>query len=540
MKNLASHLTRLAERSDDRQQISLSIAGRGGVLDNTFMLPDLLSRAANVAFYLVREVSGDRIGLAFPAGIEFVESFLACVLAGKIAVPIPAPRQGPQSHRIASVLAIADIDHLVCLGKDKTQFESLIGHVHSITAIDEIDTGIKDIEFSSLPGFSLNSDELIFLQYTSGSTHEPKGVGISSANILSNAKRAQRAYVMSDEHVVNWMPHFHDMGLVGGILIPLVLGMPSVQMSPMTFLQRPLDFLKLVQSLPAVVSGAPPFALSMLMDRVPAAAAAKLDLCGWRRLFCGGETVPAGLLDQFHRHFAAAGIKRDAIFATYGMAEVTLYAAGGYNGKPNHGTVEAVEPCLLTGEDLSDLLIIDAASGNPVREGQTGEIALAGHSLGKVFGTASPSVGQSGVLVAGRSYVRTGDIGKIVGGNLYVTGRTKDILIVNGHNFMASEIEWFAASQSASLNPLAAAAYQVDETQACYLEIELRDKRVNSDSLSELADIIEKLVAARFGVKLSQVTICPRGSLPRTSSGKIRRAAVKDARSQAQRETSYA
>ncbi|MEL6202627.1 MAG: AMP-binding protein [Pseudomonadota bacterium] len=542
MGSLAQHLVALARSDASQKPCALSFAGRGGVIDREFSLLEILSRAFPLAVVLNEGSIGDRVGLAFPTGPEFVTSLIACVLAGKIAVPIPAPRQGPQSQRISTIAKNAHLNQFICREVDFVHLTQVLDSSVLIRSFDSVVSlehpGHR--EMGDLPGFERTAKDLVLLQYTSGSTQDPKGVGISSANLFDNAARAKRAYAMSDEYVVNWMPHFHDMGLVGGILIPLVLGMPSVQLSPLAFLQRPGDFLQLVQSLPKVISGAPPFALRLMMDRVPADLVETLDLSGWVRLFCGGETVPAGLLDRFHQHFQRTGLKRGAIYATYGMTEMTLYAAGGYSGsKPNFRSVP-VEPCLLTPEDKADIVIADPVTNEPVKDGHSGQICLSGASLGTVYRENRLVDEGDLVRINERTFRLTGDLGSIVDDHLYVTGRIKDILIVNGQNYMASEIEWHAASQSDALNALAAAAYQVDRTQACFLEIELKAKHTQQLDLAGLALKIKKSVAARYGVELDDVVILNRGSLPRTSSGKIRRASVKAARTEKNGEAEYA
>ena len=536
MVSFIRHIHETAERSsrDHRALPAVSFAGRGGAITSQHGLPDLLDRAALIANALVKDVKSDRVALALPTGIDFIASFLGCLMAGKLAVPIPAPRQGPQSLRIATILNNAKVGAIVCQKDDQSHFQDMTASAEGTAIetwpVEELVASSPGCAIDSLPGFDRPASDLIFLQYTSGSTQDPKGVGISSAGVLDNAAKAQRAYRMTNEHFVNWMPHFHDMGLVGGLLIPLTLGMSSVQMAPFSFLQRPVDLLKLIASLPQVVCGGPAFSLNILMDRVPREVADELDLSSWRRLFCGGEPIPAGLFDRFRAYFHSAGFRPDALYATYGMAETTLYAAGGYTPTPLSPTGELFEACSLSLEDQSNLCVVDPTTGESAGEGETGEIWMTGASIGEVFVAGEASATSSQGDLNGRTYHRTGDLGKIIGDRLYITGRIKDILIINGQNVMASEVEWAAADLTDTLNPLAAAAYQMDEDQACYLEIELKGKAGNEAGHAALISQAHKRLASQFGIEFKEICIRKRGSLPRTSSGKIQRSRVKQER----------
>ncbi|WP_300531962.1 AMP-binding protein [Maricaulis sp.] len=536
MSSFIRHLVDTAPQSRLGQSgaAAISFAGRGGVVATQHTLDDLLQRSAGIASSIVSEIKADRVALAFPTGIDFVSTFLACLMAGKLAVPIPTPRHGPQSQRIATILANAQTEDVICQSADLAVFADMVsaggaGAMRS-WAVEDLSRSGQATDIEALPGFDRPASDLVFLQYTSGSTQDPTGVGISNGNALDNAAKAKRAYLMGSEQFVNWMPHFHDMGLVGGILIPLALGMPSVQMAPFSFLQRPVDLLKLIASLPEVVCGGPAFSLNILMDRVPRDVADELDLSSWRRLFCGGEPIPAGLFDRFRAHFRNAGFRPEALYATYGMAETTLYAAGGYVPEPLSAGAELFEACSLSLEDQSHLCIVDPDSGESVAQGDTGEIWMTGASIGQVFkaGEAAGTTGQG--ELNGRRYHRTGDLGKIIGDRLYVTGRIKDVLIINGQNIMASEVEWAAAELSDALNPLAAAAYQMDDDQSCYLEIELRGKAEAGADHSALTTRMHARLASQFGIDFKQICIRKRGSLPRTSSGKIQRSRVKQDR----------
>jgi acyl-CoA synthetase (AMP-forming)/AMP-acid ligase II len=327
------------------------------------------------------------------------------------------------------------------------------------------------------------------------------------------------------------MPHFHDMGLVGGLLFPLIWQMPSTQMSPLMFLQRPADYLQIISAHPSVMSGGPAFFLQYLMDRVDTERLQGTNLASWTKLFCGGEPIPAGLFEDFAAHFSPLGFDRRAMFATYGMAETTLYTAGGYAPEQPENTPSLFEGCRLSSEDKECLIIADPDSNHIVEDGKPGEICVKGKSIGKMYG---PDLCKEAASTS--AYYRTGDIGMISRDHLYITGRIKDVLIANGQNFMASEIEWFSASAHPQLNHLAAAAYQLVDTPDCFLEIELKSNSRREKDITELEQSLIANLKAQFGLHFKEVRIVPRGTLPRTSSGKIKRQAVKQNRQRESKE----
>ena len=363
------------------------------------------------------------------------------------------------------------------------------------------------------------------IQYTSGSTRLPKGVRIFGDQILANCDLVARCWDMNPAtRFVNWLPHFHDMGLMGGILYPLLTGAYSVQMSPLEMVRRPATWLRAISDHRATFSGGPAFAFSDCLRRITEEECDGLDLSTWRRGFCGAEPVPADLLAQFRNRFQPYGLDPKAVFACYGLAEMTLYAAGGPEPEgdlPAHPSgCSSVHPCALPEETRANLRIVDPETGDVVADGRQGEIWLKGASKGdgyqslpdettSTFAATLPGDDEPGC------WLRTGDLGVVEHGLLYVNGRLKDTLIVNGRKIAAAELEWLAGGIDASLNPLAAAAFSPDQSDSgvAALLIELKLGYEGPSDPGAVRTAIERAVLGEWGIRLEDVQILPRGSL---------------------------
>jgi acyl-CoA synthetase (AMP-forming)/AMP-acid ligase II len=320
------------------------------------------------------------------------------------------------------------------------------------------------------------------------------------------------------------------MGLMGCILYPLISGAHSVQMSPYDMILRPLSWLEAVSNYKCTISGGPTFAFLECLNRIRPEECAHLDLRSWERAFCGAEPVPAGLLDRFRDRFAPNGLAPDAVFSCYGMAECTLFAAGEAGHAERQADLpegwQVLDGCLLSPQTRANIRIADPETGAERTDGAPGEIFLSGGSIcGGYLEQPDETEALFHIDADGRRWMRTGDLGGIAGHHLYITGRIKDIVLVNGRNVAAAEIEWLAAREHNCLNPSAAAAFVDDGSGRghAHLCIEIRPGAEPPEDPEEVASQIRKSVAGSCGVMLDTVCIVPRGSLPRTSSGKIRR-----------------
>jgi 8-amino-7-oxononanoate synthase len=495
---------------------------------------------------------GDRVVLLVPPGLDYVASFFGCLCAGTVAVPAypPNPRRAdPRVHRI-----IADSRAKVAL-----VHSSLAARLESWLALGDAPPQVRWLDVSELHGsvtaapVAVSGSDLAMLQYTSGSTGEPRGVMLTHANLLHNSSIIHRVSAhRPDDNGVFWLPPFHDMGLIGGIVQPVYAGLPNALMAPATFLQRPLRWLEAMSRYRATTSGAPNFAYDLCVERTTEEERASLDLSAWRTSFNGAEPVRADTIARFVEAFAIAGVRRSVIVPCYGLAETTLIVSGGpAEREPVSLPVErrALEQGLLRapvpGEDTSllvtsgipaeehEVAIVDAESTTRVADGRVGEIWVSSRSVARGYwGRPQETAATFGARLAGSdtTWLRTGDLGALRGGELVVTGRLKDLVILQGRNYYPHDIELAAERSHGDLRPGYSAAFTVGGERSEELVVALevtRHHRASEDDLvfravrTELADSV--------GVIPSEILLLRQNTIPRTSSGKIQRGACRAA-----------
>lgn len=466
---------------------------------------------------------------ALPAGETFIFPLLASLLGGGSLVPVALPRPSDPPGRLGRMARICAADAVLCTLRNRAAVEAQLRDDDGALACPVL---VVDAPEPVTARVASNEGRLYpIIQHTSGSTRFPKAVPLTAAQIRANCGLIQTLWGMSSSSVmVNWLPHYHDMGLMGCILYPLLSGARSIQMSPFDMIRRPLSWLEAISAYRGTISGGPAFAFQECLARIAPGEGEDLDLHSWECAFCGAEPVPAGLLDRFHARFSDNGLARASVFSCYGMAECTLFAAGEpgeEGGSPDVPPAwRAVDGSLLSERTRHDIRIVDPGTGAELPEGVPGEIWLSGASIGDGYlGEPLESGETFHVDIGGRRWLRTGDLGGIAGQHLYITGRSKDIVIVNGRNVAAAEIEWIAAQEHPALNPSAAASFAYEGATAGHaaLYIEVRPGAVVPDDPARVVARIRRSVTGGCGVVLDEVCIVPRGSLPRTSSGKIRR-----------------
>ncbi|MGC2857104.1 AMP-binding protein [Novispirillum sp. DQ9] len=478
--------------------------------------------------------------LVFPAGEDFLVALLAGLLDGAMTVTaVPPPRRGSRTHHLGHIARDCAASAILCQPAARDQIAALLadegGAGIPVLALGE--EGASPVtppprrwpEGSALPAV---------IQYTSGSTRAPKGVRITAANILANCATVQRAWGLdADARVVNWLPHYHDMGLMGGILYPLLSGAWSAQMSPFEMVRDPAFWLRTISDHRATFSGGPAFAFAECLKRIPDDALTGLDLSCWQHAFCGAEPVPAGLIDAFRARFASCGLAAGAVYACYGMAEYTLYAAGVPEPAalpPPPPGLEATHPSIVPPFLADNVRVVDPDMAVPLPEGKTGEVWLCGHSVGDGYlGLARETRAtfiEADLGEGPRRWLRTGDLGVLTGDRLFITGRIKDVIVVNGRKIAASEVEWLAARQHPALNPFGAAAFQPRDgepgTAVLLIEIKGGHEFPDPHTLEMVRERIAKAILGEFGIHMVDVVFLTRGSLQRTTSGKVRRANV--------------
>ncbi|MEA3017416.1 MAG: hypothetical protein QOI38_2138 [Sphingomonadales bacterium] len=502
------------------------------------------SAARRIAGGLIeRKLVGCRALIVMETGPDFLGALVGCLYAGVVAVPAPEPRPGASLDRLERI-AEACRPSIVIASPRIAERLRRGGGVHgplSCVPISDV-AALADADPPlHCPGLDRDLREPAILQYTSGTTGVPRGVILHSRCLLANIAASSSGMDVGQrgerELLVNWMPHHHDMGLIGKVLTPLVNGLETVHMSPLAFVQRPARWLTAISRYRATTSGAPAFALDLCASRVPDEVVDTLDLSSWRSAFCGAEPVFSSTLAAFRRRFARAGLRPDAVFTCYGLAETTLYAAGAHR-PASHSESELPRageraPCYLDAASCATIRIV-GADGRLAAAGEEGEIWIAGTSVAGGYFADEEATRE--VFAArmkpddGRDWLRTGDIGRIDGDRLSVTGRIKDVLIAGGVNIAAVDVERIATAALPQVNPDAAAAFQGPEEEGGPIVLLVERRRGVPVQLGERESLhcARAALSRDLGVTLAELHIVRPGSLPRTTSGKIRRSAARD------------
>jgi len=510
-----------------------------------------LDRRARAVAAAVRAVAPDgaRVVVLCPPGIDYIAAFFGCLYAGTVAVPVypaVAKRELPRLHGILVSSGAAAVVTTRALA------DLLVGAVPAEAIVVAEDCGPGDAGDDG-PVASPAPDALAFLQYTSGSTRSPKGVMISHRSAVANQRTVAAAFGHRPGHTVmgSWLPLYHDMGL-GAVFQAFYLGTVIYFMSPFHFLKRPAAWLKAISRYGITTSGGPSFAYEMCARRIKPQDREGLDLSRWEVAFNGAEPVRAEVLDLFAETFAAAGFRRDAFYPCYGLAESVLFVAGGDPQRAptlchvdraalERRTVHPVAPgaadartlvgCGWSGPD-HQVVLVDPERGVPAADGEVGEIWFAGPSVASGYWDEPDETGRTfGATLPGDPgrFLRTGDLGFRHDGHLFVVGRLKDLIIVRGRNHYPEDLERTIEQSHAALRPSSCAAFAVEaegEERIVVVQEIRTDRDPELDLGVVLADIREA-VTRDHGVALYDALLVAPGTVPKTSSGKVRRSACR-------------
>ncbi len=498
---------------------------------------------------------GDRALLLYPPGLEFISAFFGCLYAGIIAVPVYPPRPNNSLSRLEAIVADAKASLALTTSDVLDRINRKSVPNQKLTALEWITTDCISPDLGEeWREPSLKSDSIAFLQYTSGSTGSPKGVTISHGNLLHNSAFIYKSFgVSSGTRALVWLPQYHDMGLIGGVIQPLYGGFPVVLMSPVHFMQQPIRWLMAISRLKCTASGGPNFAYDLCVEKISAEQRADLDLSSWEHAFNGAEPVRADSLDRFARAFESCGFRREAFYPCYGMAESTLMISGGWiEREPTFLTVDGqalemdrVVPVIgaetgartLVGcgsvNSGKQLLIVDPETRNPCKADTIGEIWVSGPSVAPGYWNRedeTESTFHATLADSGEGFfLRTGDLGFVREGELFVTGRLKDIIIIRGLNHYPQDIEFTVEKSHEALRSGAGAAFSVDvegeERLVVVQEVERRYVR-NMD-VDEIVGAIRRVVSKEHELQVYAVVLVKPFSIPKTSSGKVKRHACK-------------
>jgi len=490
---------------------------------------------------------GARAVLLYPQSLDFVVAFMACLRAGVVAVPLSLPINRQDQARLLAVIEDCSPDAIFTLGsigrlpecQMLAQLRPQLPWLFTDEVFGEVDENILRLMPTHVP------NDVAFLQYTSGSTGLPKGVIVSHENIVSNQRMISRAFGTDHRDIgLTWLPLYHDMGLIGFVMQSIYSGALTYMMSPLEFLQRPQIWLEAISRYRVTVSGGPNFAYELCLKRVPDDVLAGLDLSSWRVAPNGAEPVRKSTLKAFANRFAAAGFDERTHFPCYGLAEATLFVSGG----PAYETFRSmrIDPVHLEGhravqseqgssvvssgqiaEEL-DVRIVDVDTLLPCQPGGVGEIWVAGPSIAKGYwkkDQATVDTFQARLRGEDGVYMRTGDLGFISPeGELIITGRLKDLIIIGGKNYYPQDLEAVAERAHPSLRMGSSAAFLAgDGDEGIVMVVELRKDAFPCADLDGIKAAVRREISRQAAVRVAAIAVVAPGKVLKTTSGKIRR-----------------
>ncbi|MBD2690471.1 non-ribosomal peptide synthetase [Anabaena catenula] len=497
-------------------------------------------------------LTGQRALLLYPPGLDYLAAFFGCLYAGVVAVPAYPPRNHRNTPRILSILKDAQAAIVLTTTTILQQIQSLLVGKTDINlrwlTTDDIQPDIA-FDWHEPP---INSDTLAFLQYTSGSTGTPKGVMLTHGNLIHNATTTYTCMEHSRQSkFITWLPIYHDMGLIGGVLQPLYGGFPCIMMSPAAFLQRPYRWLKAISDYRGTTSGAPNFAYELCIEKITPEQRSTLDLSSWSVAFNGAEPIRQETLERFAHTFAECGFRPEAFYPCYGMAEATLMVSGTVKSalvttkqlrknalESNHiidAAINEDDSIALVGcgrvVPQQQIVIADPETLTRCATDEVGEIWVCGPSIGHGYWNRPEETAQTFhayLQDTGEGpFLRTGDLGFLYNGELFITGRAKDLIIIRGRNLYPQDIELTAERSHKMLRAGSVAAFAVEvekeEQLVVVQELEFRAK----PNIEEVTAAIRQVITEEHEIQVYAVVLIKAGTIPKTSSGKIQRRATK-------------
>ncbi|MDG4771375.1 condensation domain-containing protein [Solwaraspora sp. WMMD792] len=502
------------------RELDLAVTGLGSRLARTFAV-------------------GSRVLLSFPSGPDFIVTYLACLWAGIIAVPVAVPGDSRRAARLRTIVDDATASGVLTDSGTARLLGMLPGKPFLGVPWQPVDVAV-DPPAVVAGRLRHQADSVAFLQYTSGSTSTPKGVTVSHRALTVNLAMTVRAFsIRSGSTMVSWLPVFRDMGLIGGILAPLAAGARVVLMPPTTFLRDPLSWLRVATRYRATHTAAPNFGYESCVRRASDADLSDLDLSTMQVAIIGAEPVRAGTLERFSKIFAPVGFRRSVFYLGYGLAEATLFVAGrhlhGAAGRPppepvpdpgvdHHHRRTVVVNC-GPADPGQRVVIVDEQSGARCPDGQIGEIWVAGANvMAGYWDDAAATAAATGTLPdqPGCAFLRTGDLGFLHDGDLYVAGRSKDVIIIAGRNHYPQDLEVTVEAQPA-VRAAGAAAFPVPRDGAEGVGIVAELARGGIRDLASVAASIIRAVWDEHALAVAELALVRPGKLAKTTSGKVRR-----------------
>ncbi|MCH0565754.1 fatty acyl-AMP ligase [Streptomyces sp. MUM 2J] len=553
-RSLIDLLTAHASEHPDRIAYRYLVTGDsdGEIQHMSYARLALRSRAV-AAWLQDRLPAGARALLLHPPGLEFVCGYLGCLAAGVVAVPGVPPQGRAHNHRALTRMRrlIADSDAKVILGGREViaSLAAMAEQLPETAGLTWIATeDIPDDAAGAWREPDLTADTVAFLQYTSGSTSAPKGVAVTHGNLLDNQHvitdrmgHTPEAIAEHDgEMFVSWLPMYHDMGLIGPVLNTVHLGVTATLFSPLHFLQQPQRWLTAVHRYRPHTSGGPNFAYELALRHATPEFVDSLDLGSWRVAFNGAEPVRAATLRRFTETFAPAGLRREALYPCYGLAEATLMVTGGTKTAP--ATRFATDPfgeqdaatigCGRPGPGVA-VAVADPDHGTELPDGETGEIWVGGASVAKGYWRNALATRETfRATLPGRTgrFLRTGDLGFLHDGELFVTGRLKDLMVIDGRNHYPQDLELAAELAHPALRPGCTAAFSADTAAGGEQPVLVAEADPDAaGEIEKITDLVRAAIGDAHGLHVHDVVLVRAGTIPKTSSGKIQRRATRAA-----------
>ncbi|MBE9037509.1 fatty acyl-AMP ligase [aff. Roholtiella sp. LEGE 12411] len=501
------------------------------------------------------KASGERALLLYPPGLDYIAAFFGCLYANVVAVPAYPPRRNQKMSRLMAIVRDAQATVALTTTAVLSNLKDRFPETPELGSLRWLATDNTSQQTLNWQEPKVSSDTLAFLQYTSGSTGIPKGVMVTHGNLLHNSELIHNSFEhTSKSWGLIWLPPYHDMGLIGGVLQPLYAGFPVTFMSPAAFLQKPIRWLNAITRYKATTSGGPNFAYELCVQKITPEQRENLDLSSWEVAFNGAEPIRPDTLDRFAATFEPCGFRREAFYPCYGMAETTLIVTGGLKKaapvvcslkkgdiEQNRVVVatpekEEVRQIVGCGQELSNqVLIVDPESLTRCASDQVGEIWVSGLSVAqgywnrpvetqKAFHAFLADTGEG-------PFLRTGDLGFLQNGELFITGRIKDVIIIRGRNHYPHDIELTVEQSNPVLKPSSGAVFtvEVEGKERLVIVQEVERNYLRKLDVNKVVGDIRQAVATEHEQQVYAAVLVKTGSIPKTSSGKIQRHACRAA-----------
>ncbi|MBL3657518.1 non-ribosomal peptide synthetase/type I polyketide synthase [Fulvivirga sediminis] len=544
------------KRSTSSNEVVFKYLENGEQVTHSLTYEEIDTKAREIASYLQHHnFKGQRALLLFASGTDFIVSFLGCLYAKVIAVPIYPPRNNKSIKRLESVISDAEAKIVICSSEThssiKRRFNEVVNNREvKFLIIDQFQYSGKDYTNENyLP------DDLAFLQYTSGSTGNPKGVMVSHGNIIANTSYMHKQLAISqDDVIVSWLPVFHDMGLIIGICLPLFSGITCCLIPPVFFLAKPYRWLKAISDFKGTITPAPNFAYQLCSDKISEDQQKTLDLSSLKAAINGAEPVRYDVVHEFIETFAPQGLRTEAICPGYGMAEATLaisisdfdqkfksiYVSQAALTADNRiEVIEGGEICLIGNGQIpegSDVFIVNPDTLKKCEANEIGEVWLKNDSVAQGYWRNQEETKHTfHAYIKGTGegpFLRTGDLGFVKENELYITGRHKDLIIIRGQNIYPQDVEYTVEKCHPDLKPASGAAFSTlsdDGDEVLVIIQELERTSLQNFNKDEIIKHIRSAVAVNHDIQVGVIILLKTLGVPKTSSGKIQRRACKKA-----------